>query len=104
MPIYTWEDSKTGKQIDVLRDHENYTTPPLREEACKGSRGNAEKEIEPVPAIFTEAEFDDALFGRIIGASIRTIRGGSWGSGKGNWLILGGLLWECLRPYMDILL
>jgi predicted nucleic acid-binding Zn ribbon protein len=64
MPLYTWQDKKTGIRIDVLRKFDDYQIPPTEEEA---------------PGI------EDPQWERLIGKGQQVVRGPSWSGSKGNW-------------------
>jgi hypothetical protein len=78
MPLYTWEDKKTGKTIDVLRSVADIEDIPTKEEMKAELKHPREDSL-------TLEEFEAANFHRITGSGIRTVRGGSWGAGKGYW-------------------
>lgn len=65
MPLYTWENKKTGKQVEVLRSFDDYQVPPTKEEAGE----------EVIPEDWN----------RLIGGSQRVVKGTNWGPGKGHW-------------------
>lgn len=71
MPQYPWRDSRTGKELDVLRSSENYEEPPTEEEA--------------VEAGMSAKEFTLATWERLIGTGIRTVRGPNFRGKKGYW-------------------
>lgn len=64
MPMYTWQDKKTEKRVDVIRSFADYELPPTEEEA---------------------PGFQDPEWVRVIGESISVTKGNGWGSGKGYW-------------------
>ena len=78
MPIYDWLDKKSQKQVAVLRHFSEYEKGPTKEEA--------------VAEGFTEQEFTDAKWERLIGAAIQVHRAWGWGGGKGSWILLLGFL------------
>lgn len=68
MPLYCWEDKKTGKQVEIMRSFDEYRDLPLREEA---------KEL-------TDEEFAAAEWTKILGTP-NVVKGRGWGGGKGYW-------------------
>lgn len=88
MPMYTYEDTITKKTIDVLRDIENIDVKPLRSEVMQALEYEKKKikeggeESSPPP--LSEKEYEAAVFRRIIGQAIRSIRAPGWGA-KGHW-------------------
>lgn len=72
MPIYEQKDENTGKSVSVVRsirasDEEGL---PTLEEALEAG--------------FTEEEFKNAKFSKVIGTFMLT-RGKNWSGSKGNW-------------------
>ena len=83
MPLYRWEDKKTGKKVEVLRSFKEYDVAPTQEEA---------------------PDVEDPEWERKIGGGQKLLRGNNWTGSKGNWivlLIMGGGLWQL---FQDILL
>lgn len=68
MPMYTFEDTKSGKKLDVLR-----TVDDRDREPDENDDGYAELKLNKPPK-----------WRRLVGEGIRTVRGASWG-GKGYW-------------------
>ena len=66
MPLYFWEDTKTGFSIEVLRKFDDYQQPPTEPELPKEEQGK-------------EREWQ-----RIIGTP-QVTKGRGWGPGKGHW-------------------
>lgn len=64
MPIYRWEDKKTGKKVEVLRSFKEYDVPPTKEEA---------------------PDVEDPEWERKIGGGQKVNKGNNWGPGKGYW-------------------
>lgn len=75
MPLYLWLDKKTGKTVEVMRSFAEYEKPPMEEE----SPGTAEAEWE-----------------RQIEGGQSVVKGQGWGSGKGYWVLLVGLISSAL--------
>jgi hypothetical protein len=72
MPLYTWKDERTGKTVEVLRDFEDYATPPTEEEAAEAGFENKEHYM--------------AEWSRLVQGGQKVTRGPNWGYGsKGNW-------------------
>jgi hypothetical protein len=67
MPLYTWRNNKTGREVEIIRHFSEYETPPTREEANDWS----------------DEEYSEADWERLIALS-RWVRG-NWGGGKGHW-------------------
>lgn len=70
MPLYTWLDKKTERDITVHRNFSDYETPPDREETSKE---------------WTDAEFAEADWERLISGGLPFRRGANWSGGKGYW-------------------
>jgi predicted nucleic acid-binding Zn ribbon protein len=70
-PIYTWEDERTGKSVEVIRDFDKYEVAPTEEEATGAGLENKEYQL--------------ALWKRVIGKGLRVVKGDNWGGGKGYW-------------------
>lgn len=64
MPMYTWEDQRSKRIVDVIRSFAEYEVPPTKEE---------------VP------DLEDPEWVRQIGSQINVTKGNGWGSGKGYW-------------------
>lgn len=64
MPMYTWTDKKSGKEVTVIRTFAEYENPPTQEEA---------------------PDIQDPEWERNIGDKITVTKGNGWGSGKGYW-------------------
>jgi len=64
MPIYTYQDKKSGKKVDVIRSFNDYENPPTKEEA---------------PGL------EDPEWERQIGDNQVVVKGNGWGGGKGYW-------------------
>ena len=71
MPIYSWVDKKTKKEVEIVRSFSLYQDEPSKDEAIGEG--------------LTEDEFDAAEWEKVIGKDIRVIPGESWGPGKGHW-------------------
>ena len=66
--IYVWEDTTTGRRIDILNDMKDYQKPPTVEQAMEKG--------------FTEEEARNANWKKIVGSKNVLIE--TWGM-KGNW-------------------
>lgn len=76
-PLYTYEDQATKKRLEVIRTiHESDDTPTFE---------------EALEAGFSEYEYDNATWKKLIGGKINAVRSPSWGK-KGHWLIAFALL------------
>ena len=64
MPMYLWTDSKSKKEVSVMRKFSEYEVPPTAEEA---------------------PDVEDPDWVRDIGGNIAVVKGQGWGSGKGYW-------------------
>jgi hypothetical protein len=73
VPLYCYEDKKTGKQVEVLRSFDEYEKTPDRDEAKD----------------WTAEEYAVAEWQRVLGTP-QLVRGRNWSGSKGNWLVLLG--------------
>jgi hypothetical protein len=50
MPIYQFEDTKTGLKVEVLRSHTDYKVPPTDDELPEEERGKERDWIKLISA------------------------------------------------------
>lgn len=70
MPLYRFQDKETGYEVEVMRDYEQYRTPPTEEELPESERGKERNWI------------------KLIAPGIRVVRGAGWSGQKGRWVVL----------------
>lgn len=71
MPVYVYLDTVTEKVVEVIRGFDEYENPPEREETLD---------------VFTEEEFLNASWKRVVSSNITVTKGKGWGWGKkGHW-------------------
>ena len=64
MPMYKWQDEKTGTEVEVLRKFDDYEIPPTEQEA---------------PGL------EEPKWRRLIGGKQQLVRGPNWSGQKGSW-------------------
>jgi len=68
MPMYTWKDTRTGVETEVVRSFDEWERPPERDEVLT----------------LSDSQFEKAEWERVIGAP-GVVKGARWGGGKGHW-------------------
>ena len=67
MPMYYWEDKKTGYGIEVIRKFDDYKQPPEESELPKEEQGKARE------------------WQRLLKKAPGVTKSRNWGPGKGYW-------------------
>ena len=67
MPMYTWHDTNTGLEVEVVRSLDGSDVPPTEEET-------KEQNTEPPVRNWIK-----------LLQSVRVVKGDTWGRGKGHW-------------------
>lgn len=70
MPIHEWRCEGCGEVKEVIRSFEDYNKPP--EESCKSC--------------------EETRWSKFLSKAPQGAKGANWGAGKGNWLVLFGIL------------
>lgn len=84
MPMYLYQDERTGTKVEVIRSLSDSDALPTETEASEAGM---------IPK-----DYVLATWRRVIQGGISVMKGPGWGHGsKGNWIILLGVLAECLR-------
>lgn len=70
MPMYSWKDETSGKQVDIIRKFDASDEPPKRDDIS--------------PKDMSDAEVDEAKWTKVLN-NPAVVKGRGWGGGKGYW-------------------